>query len=87
MSLVVIKPLILFDSSTNGNFSILFLRRISLASSKLIPGLAVITSVVISSLTSCVDSDSNITSLLVRIPASIESESLTKSPETSFSFI
>ena len=60
----------------------------SFASSIFVPSFEVMTSFVISSLTNFVESeDSNNTSRSVRIPISLDSESTTSKPETSFSVI
>ena len=88
ISWLVIRPFTQLLSSTRGSFSILLFFRISLAFCRSIPGFAVTTSFVINSLTNLEQSDgSNNTSRSVKIPTSLELESVTKSPDISLSFI
>ena len=74
MSLMVMRPLRWFSSSTMGSFSILWRRRISLASSSVTPSLAVTRlSLVITLSTNWLMSVSNFMSRLVIIPMSLPS--------------
>ena len=84
MSLLVIKPFTIPESSTIGNFSILCLCKISLDSSNVTPNFAVTTSLVITSWI-LLFGLANSKSLSVTIPINFEFESTTKRPEISLS--